>query len=203
MSRIARTLAAGTTLCLALLMMIGNAKARFFDEDASFKKDLETLVTLLKSDKVDQAKVKTLVAAIQKKNDDLNDLMAIYKPTKSKGLGWNPAVKGTGDGIEKHIIDLGTKKELTKEQLSKEKDHIVRAAYYNLAMHEILEAFIPPVRPGGRNPAKWHDPNAEVKVFLEEWVKRVKAFRIDTGEEIETRSGHVWSPTALPLAWSA
>ena len=48
-----------------------------------------------------------------------------------------------------------------------------------------------------------HLARAEVKVFLEEWVKRVKAFRIDTEEEIETRSGHVWSPTALPLAWSA
>lgn len=48
-----------------------------------------------------------------------------------------------------------------------------------------------------------HLARAEVKVFLEEWVKRVDRFRIDTSDEIETRGGHVWSPLALPLAWAA
>ncbi len=47
-----------------------------------------------------------------------------------------------------------------------------------------------------------HLARAEVKVFLEEWVKRVKAFRIDTDGDIETRGGHVWSPLSLPLAWA-
>lgn len=46
-----------------------------------------------------------------------------------------------------------------------------------------------------------HLARAEVKVFLEEWVRRVPAFRIDTDEPIETRGGHVWSPLRLPLAW--
>jgi cytochrome c556 len=173
MSRTARLLALGTTMCLALLLTLGDAKARYF-ADAPFQKDLDALVELLKSDKPDQAKVKAAVAAIQKKNDDLNDLMAIYKPTKSKGLGWNPAKKGPGDGIEKRIIDLGTKKELTKAELAKEKEHIVRAAYYNLAMYEITKGFGPPKKTG-KGVKEWSKHNAEVKEGSEEALAAVKA----------------------------
>lgn len=47
-----------------------------------------------------------------------------------------------------------------------------------------------------------HLARVEVRVFLEEWVKRIRRFRVDTQEEIETRGGHVWSPLRLPLAWA-
>jgi Cytochrome C' len=174
MSRIARILASGTTLCLALLLTIGNAKARYFYEEAAFQKDLDALVTLLKSDKVDGAKVKTLVDTIKKNNDDLNDLMAIYKPTAKKGIGWDPAKKGPGDGIEKHIIGFGKTKVLTKELLAKEKDHIVRAAYYNLAMVEIAKGFGPPKKPG-KGVMEWTKHNEEMQKGSKEALAAVKA----------------------------
>ena len=175
MSRTVRLLALGTTMCLALLLTIGNAKARNFYEDAPFQKDLDALVALLKSDKVDEAKVKALVATIKKNNEDLNDLMAIYKPTKSKGLGWDPAKKGKGDGIETHIISLGTKKELSASELAKEKDHILRSTYYNLAMVEITKAYAPAKPKAGKGAKEWNKHNMEVKEGSDEALAAIKA----------------------------
>jgi cytochrome P450 len=48
-----------------------------------------------------------------------------------------------------------------------------------------------------------HLARTEVRIFLEEWTRRIPAFTIDSVSEIRTRGGHVWSPVALPLAWSA
>ena len=48
-----------------------------------------------------------------------------------------------------------------------------------------------------------HLARTEVRIFLEEWTSRIPAFTIASDTEIRTRGGHVWSPIALPLAWSA
>ena len=175
MSRTVRLLALGTTMCLALLLTIGNAKARNFYEGGAFQKDLDALVKLLEDDKPDEAKVKALVATIKKNNEDLNDLMAIYKPTKSKGLGWDPAKKGKGDGLETHIINLGTKKELTASELAKEKGHIRRAVYYNLAMVEITKAYAPTKSKAGKGAKEWNKHNMEVKEGSTEVLAAIKA----------------------------
>ena len=175
MSRTVRLLALGTTMCLALLLTIGNAKARNFYEGGAFQKDLDALVKLLEDDKPDEAKVKALVATIKKNNEDLNDLMAIYKPTKSKGLGWNPAKKGMGDGIEKRIIDLGTKKALNKAQMAKESDLILRATYYNLAMYEITKAYVPEKPKAGKGAKDWKKHNDEIMEGSKEVFAAVKA----------------------------
>ena len=50
---------------------------------------------LLKSAKVDQKKVKALVGAIEK-NHSLDDLMAVYKPSKGKGGRLRPREEGAG-----------------------------------------------------------------------------------------------------------
>ena len=47
-----------------------------------------------------------------------------------------------------------------------------------------------------------HLARTEVRIFLEEWTRRIPAFTITSDSEIRTRGGHVWSPIALPLAWS-
>ena len=47
-----------------------------------------------------------------------------------------------------------------------------------------------------------HLANLEIRIFLEEWTKRVGAFSLDGPEEPETFSGVVWSPVAVPLVWS-
>lgn len=43
---------------------------------------------------------------------------------------------------------------------------------------------------------------AELKIFLEEWLKRVPAFSLAPGTKVETRSGSVLSVVSLPLVWS-
>lgn len=46
-----------------------------------------------------------------------------------------------------------------------------------------------------------HLARTEVRIFLEEWARRIPVFGIAGEAEIRTRGGHVWSPIALPLAW--
>jgi cytochrome P450 len=47
-----------------------------------------------------------------------------------------------------------------------------------------------------------HLAHAEIRIFLEEWIRRFAGFGIDGGEEPMTFSGIVWSPVAVPLVWS-
>lgn len=42
---------------------------------------------------------------------------------------------------------------------------------------------------------------AELRIFLEEWVARIPAFRAEDGPTARTRGGLVWSVETLPLAW--
>jgi hypothetical protein len=165
--------AACATAFTALALMTGGGPARALLPPA-VGADIEDFARLLRKKGVDRDTLARRAAAIRERHDDLNDLMAIYKPTKSKGLGWNPNKKGPGDGIEKRIIDLGTKKELTKAELAKEKDHIVRAAYLNLAMVEIAKGFTPPKAPGAKV-APWDGFNEEMKAGSEEALEAVKA----------------------------
>ena len=46
-----------------------------------------------------------------------------------------------------------------------------------------------------------HLARTEVRIFLEEWTRRIPAFSIAGDAEVRTRGGHVWSPIALPLSW--
>ncbi|MFN3641744.1 MAG: cytochrome P450 [Gemmobacter sp.] len=47
-----------------------------------------------------------------------------------------------------------------------------------------------------------HLAQAEIRIFLEEWIRRFAGFALAGGEEPETVSGIVWSPVAVPLIWS-
>jgi cytochrome P450 len=46
-----------------------------------------------------------------------------------------------------------------------------------------------------------HLARLEIRVFLEEWVKRIPAFRISNDETVKIQGGTTWVPYALPLAW--
>jgi hypothetical protein len=177
MSRIARILASGTTMLLALVMLTGNATGRYFDEIADAQKEVQKLYDLIDSGKgkVDSAKAAAIAKQIKNKFDDLNLSMSIYKPTKNKGIGYNPAKKGPGDGIEKRLTDLATKKELTKEQLTKEKDLLIRTAIYNLALHEIAHAYVPAKPKGGKGPKDWNKYNKDMKDGSQDLIKAANA----------------------------
>jgi len=47
-----------------------------------------------------------------------------------------------------------------------------------------------------------HLARTEVRIFLEEWTRRIPVFTIQGDQEIRTRGGLVWTPVALPLEWS-
>jgi hypothetical protein len=42
-----------------------------------------------------------------------------------------------------------------------------------------------------------------MRVFLEEWARRVPQFAVDAQGDLPTRGGLVWSPVAVPLVWPA
>lgn len=46
-----------------------------------------------------------------------------------------------------------------------------------------------------------HLARLEMKVFLEEWVRRIPRFSVAAEGDLPTRGGLVWSPVAVPLAW--
>ena len=48
-----------------------------------------------------------------------------------------------------------------------------------------------------------HLARTEVRIFLEEWTRRIPRFSIEGESEVRTSGGHVWSPVALPLRWAA
>lgn len=46
-----------------------------------------------------------------------------------------------------------------------------------------------------------HLARLEMKVFLEEWVRKIPNFSVDAEGDLPTRGGLVWSPVAVPLVW--
>ncbi len=46
-----------------------------------------------------------------------------------------------------------------------------------------------------------HLARLEMRVFIEEWVKRIPAFSVDAAGDLPTRGGIVWSPVTVPLVW--
>ncbi|MGE0387040.1 MAG: cytochrome P450 [Gammaproteobacteria bacterium] len=45
--------------------------------------------------------------------------------------------------------------------------------------------------------------SAELRIFLEEWLRRIPDFAIEPGSEVQACSGSVMCVTRLPLAWAA
>jgi hypothetical protein len=167
-----RLLAPIVTVVAALALMSGDGPALAF-QPFSVREDIEEVVKLLQQKKVDRAALAKKVAAIKGKYG-VDDLMAkVYKPTKRDGIGYDPAKRGPGDGIEKRIIDLGTKKELTPAQLQAEKKLLLRVVSYNLAMVEIAKAYVPAKPAGAQN--RWNRFNGEVGDGTKEMIKAVKA----------------------------
>ncbi len=48
-----------------------------------------------------------------------------------------------------------------------------------------------------------HLARLEIRVFIEQWVRRFPAFSVLAAGDLPTRGGLVWSPVAVPLAWPA
>src|SRR5262245_32490379 len=108
MSRLVRKLAPAVALSLGVVVL--SASSTFADDDddkliAAAQKDvMELTKAVAAGKKVDPDKLKE----IKKTYEELNHLMAIYKPRDKKGRGIGP--KGPGDGIELKLVNMGKRK---------------------------------------------------------------------------------------------
>jgi cytochrome P450 len=48
-----------------------------------------------------------------------------------------------------------------------------------------------------------HLARLEIRVFLQEWVKRIPSLSLEPGKAVHPKGGTVWVPESLPLRWPA
>jgi hypothetical protein len=168
MNRLARGLAAGTVLALAILVVAGVQVALADDDPKAAQKDvLDLAKASMEGKKIDKARLE----AIKKKYEDLETIMHAYKPREKGGIGIGPPSKS--DGIEIKLNNLG-KKALSKMQLDKEADDLVKAAHVNVAIAEIAKLYVPKAK-GGKGPKEWNEYLDQMKKSSMEFAKAVKS----------------------------
>jgi hypothetical protein len=168
-----RGLAAGAVLALSIwaLSTAGTASADA-DDDKAIKESQQDVVALAKDIEAgkDAKAIAKKAAAIQKKYEDLNHVMQIYKPTPKKGLGVLP--RGKGDGIELKIGSLS--KRAAKAQIAKQqKELIFKLGYVNLAMAEVTRLYPPPKKPG-KGAKEWKQYSDDMKKAAKELISALQ-----------------------------
>lgn len=148
--------------CLALAMMVSVHSVYGFDDIADAQKAILDIAKKLEDGK----DVKTDVAALRKKIEELEPIMHNYKPKAKKGI--HP------EGIEAKIQKLAGKG-ISAETLKKEKDDLVKLAYANLAMGHIAKAYAPTKVKMGKGPKQWNDYSDEMMQGTLELIKEAKA----------------------------
>jgi hypothetical protein len=112
------------------------------------------------------------LAALRNKYDDLGDVMRIFKHRSKKGLGAGP--KAPSDGIEDKIIRLSMRP-LTRMQLAKEKDDLVRMGYVAAAVGALSKLYAPDRPFQGMTPADWRKHADQTRKYSLELVKAVES----------------------------
>jgi cytochrome c556 len=97
------------------------------------------------------------------KKADLGELMQAFKPRSKGGLGIGPTADTIKpDGIEQKFIDLGkSKKGLSKSDLAKQGDALVRAAEVTKAISDVTLLYAD--KEGKKNPTKWKQFAGDMK----------------------------------------
>jgi hypothetical protein len=103
-------------------------------------------------EKNDTAGAKKLAESL--KDEDLEDVMHLFKPRKDKGLGiGSKAGTVKPDGIELKVIALAMN-EPPKKELDESADDLARAAYVAGAIAEVA-LIKPPEKAQGKDPKDW------------------------------------------------
>jgi len=155
----------GGLIVLAASCFVGLAVAA---EDEDIKKARTAIEAIAKNIEAGKDKDATAVAVKVKKDiEDLDAVMTAYKPAKSKGIGI-----GKVDGIETKFNSLS--KRVDASALKTEEKDLLRMAYLNLAMAEIIKHYPPQKDQGMKTKKAWLKFNEEMKEGTEEFIKAVK-----------------------------
>jgi hypothetical protein len=101
-------------------------------------------------------------AAEVAKKVDLENLMIAFKHRNKGGFGVGPKPNSiTPDHIEQKIINMA-KRQLTKDQVAKQKEPLIEMAERVRAVTEITQHYMPPKK-AGANPANWKKYTRETK----------------------------------------
>src|SRR5262245_28649542 len=131
MKKYAIGLAVGVALTLALSPLVSTARDK---ESDNAQKDVLDVVKLVEAGK--DKDVTTKVAAIKKKDVELNHLMHVYKLKEKGGLGFGEKPEDKS-GVEAKIIALQRGKGPSAMVVKKEAKDLIKLAHVNIAMAEI------------------------------------------------------------------
>jgi hypothetical protein len=151
---------------LALSLVVGLTALAGADEVSDARKEIVDLAREVEGGKDVSAKA----AALPKKYDDLETVMTIYKTRARGGLGFGPKA---AYGIELKIRDLN-KEALSPATLQKESAELLRMAYINLAMAEIVKHY-PVKAKNGKGKKDWDQHLEDQKKAAKELIASVKA----------------------------
>jgi len=122
-------------------------------------------------------KVDAAAAKLKKGGVDLEDIMLAYKPVDKKGIGFTTLKPGDkakpGDGIEAKIISLS--KRVDAKALPAQKADMLKMAYVNLALGEIMAHYPPAKIKAGKGPKDWKRFTDDMKEATNEFIKAVNA----------------------------
>jgi len=172
MMRIAGGAALTLALAAALVCHPGTSLAQAPEVKKAREAILEIAKDLQAGKKVDAAKV---VGKLKKDDVDLEAVMPAYKPVNKNGIGFTTLKPGAkampGDGIEAKIISLS--KRVDAKALPAEKADLLKMAYVNLALGEIMAHYPPEKIKAGKGPKDWKRFTDEMKEATDEFIKAV------------------------------
>jgi len=142
-------------------------RAQKGDSDAEAIK--EAREAIVKMTRANDSEIQQQAATLAKKAE-LGNIMQVFKPRKSTGLGIGPK----GEGIEPKIISL-SKRTLSKGDLARQSDDLVKAAEVSRAVAEVTVYFTPKEKQPGKDPADWKKYTEDMKQGSQELIKAVKS----------------------------
>jgi hypothetical protein len=169
------------SLTIALVLLVAAFSTSNFrapvvaGEEDEVKAAQKALLDLTKDieDGKNAKEIRKKAQSIKQKNEELDDLMHIYKPQSKGGLGIGPK----GDSIEAKLNALG-KKGISKADLARLEKDLVRVGNLNIAMTAVLEQYKVPALP----PLVWQARSDDLKKTSQEFIKAVK-----TGDPAKVR----------------
>jgi hypothetical protein len=126
------------TLVLALgLGLLAIPAGMAADEEEEYAKVKTTILKMADMKDADAKKAAEKLA----KDAFLEDIMRVFKPRRTKGIGVGPS--NPRDGIEYKIIFMASKDPMSKEELAKEAKDLVMMSKHARAVSDLLPHYAP------------------------------------------------------------
>ncbi|MFQ3650657.1 MAG: cytochrome c [Gemmataceae bacterium] len=113
------------------------------------------------------------VKAFRKKHDDLDEVMHGYKPRMRGGVGVDPKADAKSDGVEMKFNAIA-RRAMAPAALKKEKDLLLKAAYFNLAMAKLTKEYAPEKPKGGKGAKEWNKLTDEMEKGTKDMLEALK-----------------------------